>query len=283
MLSTLTTKSDDVSTGPRFFSSDVVLVGIGLSTAILTALVIAVVALRFHIALHGVSVWGVIPAGAFLCGIVSASGYALGAKVLGRRPGRLAVAGILAGGPIAYLAVFVFEYLLVDVNGIPISTQLSFPSFVDAVIRATTISYRFHPLTPQLGLVGYPLAAFKLLAFFAGSLAVFGSPWLHRVSCARCARYMNEVASVSGYGTPPQLPVQFGYVRQLLTAGNSNAATAVVGGLSRTETAHKITLEVSSCEPCQREYHRLRLLHWQTLARPPWVPVKGFDVSGQVP
>ena len=269
-------------TQPRLLLSDVVLVGLGSSTAILAALLLAIVATTFHVAVYGALFWGVIPAGAFFCGGLSASGYALGAKVIGRRPGRLVKVAVFVGGPVTLLLVYAFQYLLLDVNGVPVHQQLSFWSFVDASIRATSISYKMRIETGSIGVAGYPFAVLNLVGFCAGSAAILTAPWLSAIACDRCARFMPAVTSASGYGTLPPLGVQFSFARRLLLGGETRAAMDLVAGLSQTDADYRMTLDVTSCDTCRRDYHHLRLLKWQTDARPPWVPVKDFNLEGQV-
>jgi hypothetical protein len=267
----------------RCLGSDAVLVGLGLSTAVLTAIAVAVVALSLGMAIHLYFLWGVIPAGAFLCGMVSAAGYPLGAVVIGRRPAKLAYFGVLIGGPLTYLLIFAFEYLLMNVDGRPISTEIPFATFVDASIRNTTLSHRWHASSsPPLGAVGYPFAGLSLIGVIVGSLSIFGTPPFGRTACDRCARYMRDIAAVSEYVGAPQLAARFSYARDLLAAGETDSALKLIGSSTETDGSHQLALDVKSCDACARDYHHLRVLRWDTMARPPWVTVKGAEVERQV-
>ena len=270
-------------TQPRYFWSDVVLVGLGLSTAILTALVVALVALSVGIAIHLYFVWFVLPAGAFLCGMAAAAGYPLGALVIGRRPGRLAFAGMIVGGPLSFLLIFAFQYVLTTVEGRPVAAEIPFGTFVDSSIRNTGLNYRWRPAkTPPLGPAGYPFAALSLLGFFVGSAAIRTTPPLRRTACDRCARYMRDRASLSEYVSTPQLAARFSYARSLLTAGESDSAMELIGSSAETDTNHRLMLDLKSCDPCGRDYYHLRVMNWDTMAQPPWVVLKGSELEGQV-
>lgn len=268
---------------PRLFLSDVVLIGLGLSTTLLTALALAYVALAFGFAVYSVLWWGVIPAGAFACGTLAAAGYALGAKVIGRRPGRLVTVAVVIGGPLTYGLIFLFQYALLDVNGRPVQDQWSLLSFVDAAVRGTSLRYRMSGESPPLGVAGYAVAALNLAGFFFGSLFILGAPWFRRIACEQCARYMPEPTSVLAHGAREMLNVRFTYARNLLIGGEVRAAVDAVASLPEADANHRLTLDVTSCEACRRDYHHLQLLQWDTHASPPWIPVKGFDEEGQIP
>ena len=272
---------------PRFFASDVVLVGLGVSSAIVTAIVVALLALSLGFAIHLYFVW-IIPAGAYLCGMASAAGYPLGAIVIGRRPGRLALFGIATGGLLTYLLIFVFEYLLMEVNGRSVSADVSFGTFVDAAIRETTLNVS--PLRspartggPRLGPGGYPFAVLSLLGFIIGSCAILATPPLRRIACDRCPRYVREIARTSGYVAAPLLESTFIYARDLLAKGETTAALQLVGALSQTDLDYRIELDVWSCDACTRDYYDLRVLQWDTMAKPPWVPIKKLNITSRVP
>jgi len=279
----------DKPTPPKLFWSDVVLAGLGLSTTILSALSLALLNLRAHVALYAFLVWGVIPGGAICCGLVSAIGFELGARVLGKRPGRVARAGILLSGPLGYALIFVFQYLLLDVNGTPISSVLSFGTFVDTVIRGATIKFGSTLHTPQLGAAGYGLVALQAGGFFLGGLGVFAMPSMGRPACAQCGRYLSEPATVTGSGTAAELRPQFAYARKLLSEANSKAASTLIGALPQNDASHRLRLETRACAACELEYCRLSVLEWGYPApergkQPPatWIPVTGLDVGGQV-
>jgi hypothetical protein len=191
----------------------------------------------------------------------------------------------------AYALVYAFEYLLVDLDGKPVSRMMSFATFVDGVIRSTTISYRFETLTGPLGPGGYALAALNGLGFFFGGFGVYSTPTMRLTACSRCGRYMPAAPQITGYGTPQELTPQFAYARRLLSEGNSPAATAVINKLSRTDSDCRIALAVASCSSCHRENYRLQLQVFKTpLGHVPlgaasgasWKTFEGFDVTDQV-
>jgi hypothetical protein len=278
---------------PSLLGSDLVFLGIGLSTNILLAIVLAAINIRFHVALWAFVAYFVVPLGAIGCGIVSGFGYELASRVIGRRPGRVATAGIVSGGILTYTLIYVFEYMLADVNGLRVSSLMSFASFIDVSIRGTTFSFNGHRVGGSLETMGFGVAFLNLLGFWFGSLAVYGMPGLSRVACDRCARYSRTMEPVAGYAAVPQLQPMFTYARALLAEGNADSAREIIAHVGERDATDRLMLESWRCAACRRDYHRLRLEKYQSgpgyvpLGKigggPKWVPIPEFVYAAHGP
>jgi hypothetical protein len=66
-------------------AQDFLVSGLGATTSIITAVILVAIDLRFNFSLYSWMFWFVIPAGAFACGLVAASGYYLGARLFNHR------------------------------------------------------------------------------------------------------------------------------------------------------------------------------------------------------
>src|SRR3954468_3979658 len=175
---------------PSLVASDLSLIGIGVSCNVLVAAVLAIIHLRLHVAVWAFMGWVVIPFGALFCGVLSGLGYELAARVIGKRPGKLATAGIAVGGLVTFVLIYVFEYLLADVNGIPLSSLMSLASFANTSLRETTVRLHGRTVSGELGVAGIALAVVNLLGCWIGGLLVYAMPGMSRLSCDQCGRYM---------------------------------------------------------------------------------------------
>jgi len=274
--------SDALSSGPQarplMVSSDLIWIVLGLTTSVLTAYLLALAHLRFGIALFAYSV-GILPVSALGCGMVAATGYGLAARVLGRVPGPLAKACMAVSGLLTFSLIYWFEYSLVEVDGRPLSSLMSFTGFVRSVVGVASV--RFMPFNTELaiGRAGYAFATLQAFAFCIAGLA----PYFLNVSklhCDRCGRFLPDRPSAFGYGSPADLARAFVTVSGLASDGAVSSARAHVDSLPRQELNHKLDLETADCARCGRAYYRLRLLEW-TL-RQTWVPLPAHSVSGYV-
>jgi hypothetical protein len=140
----------------------------------------------YYMAAHGTNLLGynlyyVIPAGAFLVGLVASSGFGVGAWVAGRR-----VDGWLFAVVVATLLVGYFggEYLVF--RSLEGSEGVGFWSYFDLTTRA--IHFRNKE---GLGTAGYLFRAVEILGFVAGGLGatvVLGA----RPYCQQCHRYLRR-------------------------------------------------------------------------------------------
>ncbi len=170
-------------------------------TCFLTAILLIVLQESTGFSLYGLSVLLVIPAGAILAGMVGATGYYFGARLVGCRPsGWLALNMVLVSAATFFLIQYL-TYRTADVGGVPLNQLLTYPDFLDLSIRSTTIKRakgRDNGPGQPLGVWGYPLAALKVLGFAAGGLVVYGI-LAARPYCRPCGRFLAVTGSRTRY------------------------------------------------------------------------------------
>ena len=272
--------SDTLSSGrlarPTLIAPDLIWIVLGVTTSVLTAYLLALLHLRFRIAIFADSV-GILPVGALGCGFVAASGYGLAARAVRRVPGRSAKACMAVSGLLTFSLIYWFEYRLFDVAGRPLSSLMSFADFVRTVIGATTVRVMPFPTEWAIGEAGYAFAALQAFAFWIPGLYFLSVSRLH---CDRCGRFLPEPLSTFGYGSPADLARAFATTSGLAGGGALSSAQAHVASLPQQELNHKLDLETAHCPRCTRAYYRLRLLEWTR--KQTWAPLPAHNVSGYV-
>lgn len=272
--------------------SELAFVAFGAGSALAVAALLAWINVTFHIALFAWSFWVVIPVGAFLCGTAAGSGYLLGAQVMRRSPGTLARLGAVVTGALGYFAIYYFEYRGISVDGVALSSNIPFASFVDAVIRQSTVGLGFRgPVrTASLGAAGYPLAALHLAGFIFGG---FGASVMAGagLACDRCRRFLSH-ASAAAYGR--SAVDAFPYVHQLVQQGHGAAALSHIETLTEPESNVRLKADISTCIPCAREHFSVALaalssvavgyipIGEATPATEQWKPLSGNTAAGYV-
>ena len=159
----------------------------GLITSLLTGVLLWFVTVRFHFAFHKVTLWFIVPIGAFLSGWAAASGYYLGYQMYQRRPGKLLLPNVLAASLGTLLLIHYLTYLTVRAALGKLGDTMSFLSFLDISVRSTTVRLMgLTPPSPTLGHFGYITTAIEVLGFAVGGLAVY-SYLRSEVYCVRCS------------------------------------------------------------------------------------------------
>lgn len=152
------------------------------------------------------SLFIVIPVGAFFCGVASAGGYWLGAKMLNQRPGWLlfVAAGVLSVA--TYFFANFAAYASIVVNGVSLRSVVSFSTYLDQVLRHSQINLDIieradvHAPSPELGGLGYLFAVIQISGFTAGGIAVLMR--LKRLPyCQNCHRYLKREFLEERYST----------------------------------------------------------------------------------
>lgn len=227
----------------------------GTSTLLATSGMLAAVGVRFHVAPH-LYFSGFVPAGAIVCGALSTSGHYAAARLGGRRPGPIAIGLILL-----------------------------------AALGATTL---IDALQRQMGYVPAPpgatLRVVTSIGFIVGA-ALVTRQFVAPLYCFRCKRYMPAPVAASCYLRPGDIGARFEDAYALVRAGRGAEAMARIAALDQSESNHKLSLEHAECVPCGREHYRLQVRTFEASRqhvplglpqRDAWIPVPGFDATGQV-
>jgi hypothetical protein len=220
----------------------------------------------------------ILPAGAILCSVAAASGYYAASRLLGRAPGFLAIMSMLVTSLLTWVAIYYIEYRLFTVKGTPVASVIGFGTFINSISRGASISVMGVRLGRIAGL-GYPLALLDGIGFLIGGAQMIGII-ARPIACNYCHRYLPAVSSEQAYGDAAALAREFESLKTLADDGQGGGCLARIARLSQQEANYKLSIDVSYCQPCQRQYYRLRLLKFVS---PRWVPLKGYDKKNQVP
>jgi hypothetical protein len=169
---------------------ELALAACGLASSIATALVLAVVETRWHVAIYSYVVWWLIPLGAIGAGVVGSVGYFWGARWLGVRPSRLSRASVLFVSVATFFLIHYLEYLW---GGFTVA----FWSYLDLAVQSASYETKVGETVvrawsaERLGPLGYVVAALQVVGFAVGGFVVFG--WLRSTPyCDSCSMYLRR-------------------------------------------------------------------------------------------
>jgi hypothetical protein len=174
----------------------------GIATTLLTAAGLVYVELRYDFSIYGYVYAFVLPVGALFSGLVAASGYYLGAKLLSYHPGRAMMAAIVAISGGNFFFINWLEYVLLKVDGESIRSYISFPAYLVFVLTHTSVSVDLgttvNDKAVALGAAGYLYAALLIAGFACGGWIVYA---ILRVApyCDQCGLYMVKQGSQARY------------------------------------------------------------------------------------
>jgi hypothetical protein len=172
-------------------------VGIG-SFAITVALVLGLQRLvGFN--LFSLMWWFVMPIGAFVTGLLAASGYYFGAVRLNVKPTRVVAFGMLLAAALVQVTLYYSQYMMAATeDGQPISNVVAFPRFVGWMLSHTKYGLIVSGYRPggedgglEVGVLGYVVAVVQFLALVAGGLIVY-LVLADKPYCAKCAKYLKH-------------------------------------------------------------------------------------------
>lgn len=199
--------------------------------------------------------WGFIPAGAFVVGLLAASGYYFGALKLNVKPGGFALASLFVLVSLVQVALYYAQYATTrTADGQPISALIEFPRFVAWTLshaRYGLSIHGYHPGGPdagvEVGWAGYVIALVQFLGLLAGGFGVYfflgDKPY-----CKTCSKYLKQT-----------LKMHYPFAGDLQTLTDlrqvdapSNAYFDALAKLPAGSAA-ALELELSACPQCSRE------------------------------
>ncbi len=172
------------------------LVGLcGLTTSLVTAVILWWAEIRFGFAFYTWMFWFIVPAGALLSGLAGASGYYAGARIFNHRPTPLMLLNVLLASVGTFFTIYYLSYITLEVQGKAISDYVTFGQYLDIAIRSTSLVFRSRSTeigaTGELGGLGYGVAILQILGFAVGGLVLYR--YLVSVPyCERCSRYFSR-------------------------------------------------------------------------------------------
>ncbi len=235
----------------------------GAVTSAITAAILVFVELRFGWALYSITFWFVIPAGAIGAGLIAASGYYYGARLLNFRPTRNFLWVIVAISAGTFFFIYWLKYVLIKVDGNSIRDAVSYGQYLNYSLSHTAMrfSLRGHPIrnAVNIGFGGYLYAALQILGFAIGGIGVCG----HLISlsyCDDCKLYLSKKGDQKRYFENPEemqnsvagfmAKVKDNQLQQAIQLHAETGSTAI-----KKASVFSSTIEIKRCKGCEK--HRL--------------------------
>jgi hypothetical protein len=193
-------------TAIKEFAHDLIITASGAATSIITALVLFLIERTFQVSIYTWMVWFVFPVGALLAGFAASGGYYLGARYFGYRPTRQILLNMVAVSVGAFFLVHWLGFRFMEVDGRPISEQVSFWVYLDFLFRHQSVQFSWGAAdaasTGELGAWGYLYALLQVVGFALGGVAVFR--WLSLLPyCESCSRYFSALGKQERFADDP--------------------------------------------------------------------------------
>jgi hypothetical protein len=171
----------------------------GVATTALTAAGLVYLELRYDCAIYSFVYGFVIPFGAFLSGLVAASGYLVGSRLLSYRPGRALLAVLLAVSGGNFFLIYWLKYVYTTVDGEPIRGWISYSGYLAFTLRHTSLGTGdAGDQGVALGAGGYAFAALLIVGFALGGFCMYAlvrsAPY-----CEGCGLYLKNKGKQTRY------------------------------------------------------------------------------------
>jgi hypothetical protein len=183
----------------RTFLSNLAALAAGTVSLLLTLGLVLGLQRGIDLNLFSLMWWGVIPLGAFITGLLAASGYYYAATKLNVKPSRSVAGGMLIVAALFQVVFYYTQYAMtVTEDGQAIASLVSFPRFV-----GYTLSHAKYGLTIygyqlggadgglEVGFMGYIVALLQFLALAAGGLGVYAI-LASKPYCEGCTKFLRS-------------------------------------------------------------------------------------------
>ena len=276
----------ELRSDPSRVAQDFFVTGLGATTSIITAAILAAIDLRFNSSLYSWTVWFVIPAGAICCGFVAASGYYLGARVFNHRPTGILLLNIVAIAIATFFLIHYLNYYLLKIDGKAVRDLLSFSQFLDIEVFHPAVQFSIRHI--QMGAVdligpwGYLYAALQMLGFAIGGVSVYA----HLKSlayCDACSKYLAEKGIQTRYTVDSSvLTKAVEEIMQCLSAGrfqDAIAAHAIGAGCEefQKELILRSQMEIKKCKDCNKHWLKFSVSKY---SRDDWNDINELGYEG---
>lgn len=167
----------------------------GLATSIITAVAVTVFARITGFNFFTFSIWGIVPAGAGICGFAAASGYYFAAKYLHQRPTKILLFQMVAVAAFTQVLIYWLEYVTLTIDGQHVADVVPFGQYLDIILTKSHYSMgraMQHDLG-EVGSFGYWLALFQFVGFLIGGAFVYFE-LKKQPACVDCGKYLRSVA-----------------------------------------------------------------------------------------
>jgi len=258
------------------FIQDLAVTGFGALSSLLTAILLAYIEINYGLAIYSVMWWFVIPIGAIGAGFVAAWGYYLGSKIFNHRPESTIMYSMLMISMATYFLLHFFLYVSFQVDGKQVSDLVSYRDFMDITIKNTSMRLRHGGETGALGRMGYVLAMFQILGFFAGG-AITYLYLAGQIYCEKCSKYFSFKGKISRYYSDPEiLANQYMCIKTMLDQSLFQKAVDAMLEKNKYKSDDYLwlVLEVQLCKKCKNHY--MKLLVKKRNAKNEWEDVDKF-------
>jgi hypothetical protein len=246
-------------------AQDFLVAGLGATTSVITAVILAAIGLRFNFSLYTWMFWFVIPAGAIFCGFAAASGYYFGARLFNHRPTGVLLLNMVAISIATFFLIHYLNYFFLEIDGKAVRDFISFSQFLNIEVSHTALQFRFRaaPIgeAVEIGSLGYLYAALQVLGFAVGGVAVY----FHLKSlpyCDSCSKYLAKKGVQTRYtGESEVLADAVKDIMQCLSESrfqDAIAAHAKTAGsdLFRKELVLRSQIQIKRCKSCNQHWLR---------------------------
>jgi hypothetical protein len=246
-------------------AQDFLVAGLGATTSIITAVILAAVELRFDFSLYTWMFWFVIPAGAILCGFAAASGYYFGARLFNHRPTGVLLLNMVVISIATFFLIHYLSYYFMEIDGKAVRDFVSFSQYLDIEMSHTAVQFniRAHPIgeAVEIGSWGYLYALLQVLGFAVGGVAVY----FHLKSlpyCDSCSKYLAKKGIQTRYTASSEtLGNAVKRIVQCLTESRFQDAIAAHAETGGSETYEKelvlrSQIQIKRCKSCDQHWLR---------------------------
>jgi len=174
-----------------------IVAGCGLATALLTGIVVTVVEHTLGFSIHTLAVWFVIPAGALMTGLASASGFYFGSLYLHARPTKFTLVQVVVVGGLSYFLIHYISYFTLVLNdGVRARDVIGFGDFLDFVLTKSHYRVGRGAGTDigEMGRFGYALGGLQVLGFLAGGFWSYVILKNHP-ACEECSKFLRPLGT----------------------------------------------------------------------------------------
>ena len=222
---------------------------------------LVMIELRWGHALYSFTLWFVIPVGAICSGMIAASGYLLGARLVNHRPGRGLLALILASSAAMFFFIQWLDYSLMTVGGQALKDSISFGDFLTYTIAHTSLRFGMSGhLTGtgvEIGAAGYLFALVQIAGFLIGGFAIYA--YLTSMTyCDDCRLYLNSKGIQTRYfRSAEEMQEATNNVLTEMRLGrlqHSVLVHATLGTNERASASFSSAVEVKLCKGCDKHW-----------------------------
>jgi hypothetical protein len=242
----------------RKLTQDLVVTSFGAATSLLTAVILFGMEQTFQTSLYTWTFDYVLPLGAILSGLAASAGYYLGAWYFDYRPTWRILLGMVVVSVGTFFLVHWLSFRFLQVDGRPLSEQISFFTYLDWLFRHQSLRPLFESKAPvpagELGVWGYFFALLQIAGFALGGVCVFlrlaAIPY-----CEKCSRYFSVGGKQERYTADPYAFASLlKEVAAAFDAGRLNEAIARHTSSEDSKPARKCrfksTLDLCRCSGC---------------------------------